>query len=107
MSSGKCIAIMAATGAVVSGGVNLYYGSKARKISIANAEKVASENGGKIPVNGMTKDGKLWNFDMTVDDVKKNANKSLSMGVTMNALAGAAATAVVSGLTLLLKSHIK
>ena len=107
MSTGKCIAITSAAGAAISGGVNLYYGMKARKISLANAEKVASENGGKIPVNGMTKDGKLWNFDMTVDDVKKNADKSLAMGTTMNAIAGAAVTAIVSGLTLLLKSKIR
>lgn len=107
MSAIKPIGIMALAGAVVSGGISAHEGFKARKISLENAQKVASENGGKLPVKGMTKDGKIWDKDMTVDDVRKFANKSLLMGVTMNSIAGAATSAAIAGLTLLAHSRFK
>ena len=103
----KVIGSMALVGAAVSGGASLYSGMKARKISLENAKNAANANGGVIPVQGMTKDGKIWDKNMTVDDVKKFANKTVAMTTTMNALAGAAATALVAGLTLLAKNKFK
>ena len=102
----KTVGSMALVGAAISGGVSLYSGMKARKVSIQNAQNAANANGGIIPVQGMTKDGKLWDRNMTVDDVKKHANKTVAMSSTMNALAGALATGAVALLTLMAEKHI-
>ena len=107
MSSVKCIGAMAAAGALVSGGYSLYRGSKARKQVISNAETIAKSNHGQIPTGGMTKDGKMWDGYTTVDKVKKDTAKGLALGTLASTVAGAVMTAVVSGLTLLAKAHIK
>lgn len=107
MSSVKCVGIMAAAGAAVTGGVSLYNGLKTRKKVISDAQKFADLNGGKIPTGGMTKDGKLWDGFTTVDQIKKDTKKSVAIGTSISAAMGAVAAAVVSGLTLLAKAHIK
>ena len=107
MSSIKCVGIMAAAGAALSGGITAYNGLKTRKNILKEVQKISDSNGGKIPTGGMTKDGKLWDGFTTVDDIKKDSKKKLAIGTAANAVAGAVSTAVISGLTLLLKSHIK
>lgn len=107
MTSMKCVGIMAAAGAAVSGGITVYNGLKARKNILKDAQKISDSNGGKIPTGGMTKDGKLWDGFTTIDDIKKDSKKKLAVGTAINTVAGAVSTAIVSGLTLLLKSHIK
>lgn len=107
MSNMKCVGIMAAAGAVVSGGMTLYKGKKARQQVIANAQHIADGRGGKIPTGGMTKDGKMWDGFTTVEQIKKDSAKGLAIGTTLSAIAGGITTAVISGLTLLAKAHIK
>ena len=107
MSSVKCVGLMAAAGAVVSGGMSLYRGSKARKHIISDAQAISDKNGGKIPTGGMTKDGKLWDGFTTVDNIKKETKNRLIAGTSLSAIAGGIMTGVVSALTLLAKSHIK
>jgi len=107
MSSIKCVGIMTAAGAAVMGGSSLYGGLKSRKKVLEQAQKVADANGGKIPTGGMTKDGKLWDGFTTVDQIKKDSRKGLAVGTTISAAIGAAATAVISSLTLLAKAKIK
>ena len=106
MSSVKCVGLMAAAGAIVSGGLGYYRGSKVRKHIIDDAQKIANKNGGKIPTGGMTKDGKLWDGFTTVDEVKKDTKKTMALSTTVNAVAGAIGTAIISALTLFAKSHI-
>ena len=107
MSNVKCIGLMAATGAVVSGGMSLYNGIKARKAVIAHAQKISDTNGGRIPTGGMTKDGALWDGFTTVDAVKKQANKKLALISSLNAISGAIGAGIISGLTLLAKAKLK
>ncbi len=107
MSSVKCVGIMAATGAMAAGGLSLYNGNKARKMVVANAQKIADANGGKIPTGGMTKDGKMWDGFTTVEEVNKKTKKGIAIGTAFSAAAGGVVTAVISGLTLLAKAHIK
>ena len=107
MSNMKCVGIMAAAGAVVSGGMTLYKGMNARKKVIANAQHIADGRGGKIPTGGMTKDGKMWDGFTTVDQIKKDSAKGLAVTTALSTAAGAVATSVISALTLLAKAHIK
>ena len=107
MSNMKCVGIMAAAGAVASGGMSLYRGIKTRKQVIANAQHVADGYNGKIPTSGVTKDGKRWDGYTTVDQIKKDSAKGIAVGTALSAVAGAVATTVISGLTLLAKAHIK
>ena len=107
MSSVKCVGIMAAAGGIVTGGMSLYSGMKARKQVIAHAQKVADANGGKIPTGGMTKDGALWDGFTTVDKIKKDSREGIAVGTGITAAVGAVSTAVVSALTLLAKAKIK
>jgi len=106
MSNVKCVGLMAAAGAVVSGGFSLYSGMKARKKIVAHAQTISDANGGKIPTGGM-KNGAMWDGFTTVDKVKKDTAKGLVIGTGASAVTGAIVTAVVSGLTLLAKAKIK
>ena len=107
MSSVKCVGIMAATGAMAAGGLSLYNGNKARKMVVANAQKIADANGGKIPTGGMTKDGKMWDGFTTVENIKKDSKKKLVVGTAINTVAAGAITAAISALTLFAKAKIK
>lgn len=106
-ASVKCVGMVAAAGAAIAGGVGAYRGVKARKNIISDMQKISDANGGKIPTGGMTKDGKLWDGFITMDDVKKDTKKKLTLGVAINTVVAGAMTALVSGVTLLAKSHIK
>ncbi|MCD8378411.1 MAG: hypothetical protein LUB59_06455 [Candidatus Gastranaerophilales bacterium] len=107
MSSVKCVGIMTAAGAAVSGGAALYNGIKTRKKVVAQAQQMADANGGKIRTGGMTKDGKLWDGFTTVDQIKKDSKKGVAAGSAISAITGGIATALISGLTLLAKAKIK
>jgi len=107
VSSVKCVSMVAAAGALVAGSVNAYRGVKGRKIMLADAQRIADANGGKIPTGGMTKDGTLWDGFTTVDKIKKESKKGVAIGAGISAVAAGVMTAVVSGLTLLAKAHIK
>ena len=106
MSSVKCVGLMTAAGAIVTGGFSAYKGAKARKQVIANAQIIADKNNGKIPTGGM-KDGVLWDGFTTVDQVKKDSKKALIAGSAATAVIGAITTAVISSLTLLAKAKLK
>lgn len=107
MSSVKCVGAVAAAGALVSGGLGLYRGIKARKHVIESAQRISAANGGRIPTGGMKPDGTLWDGFTTVDKVKKDSKKGVAIGTAVTALAGGVISAVVSAATLLAKAHIK
>jgi hypothetical protein len=107
MSSVKCVGLMAGAGALAMGGLSLYKGVKTRNKIVADAQKFSDAHGGKIPTGGMTKDGKMWDGFTTVEQIKKDSAKGLAIGTTLSAIAGGITTAVISGLTLLAKAHIK
>ena len=106
MSSIKCVGLMTAAGMVATGGLSLYKGAKARKQVIANAQKIADSNNGRIPTGGM-KNGVLWDGFTTVEQVKKDSKKALVTGTAISSIIGGISTALISGLTLLLKAKIK
>lgn len=106
MSSVKCVGLMAAAGAVVTGGLSLYKGAKARKQVITNAQMVADKNNGRIPTGGM-KNGVLWDGFTTVEQVKKDSKKALVLGTAASSVIGGITTAIISGLTLLAKAKLK
>jgi hypothetical protein len=106
MSTMKTVGIMTMAGGAISGGISLYKGMQARKAMMANAEKVAKKDG-RIPIGGMTKDGALWDGFTTIDKVKQDSKKAVIIGSAMSSAVGAVSTGIISGLTLLLKSHIK
>ena len=54
-----------------------------------------------------TKDGKMWDGQMTVDEFKKNLDKKTKVSSLITGLMSAVGIAVVSGLTLLLRGKIK
>lgn len=107
MSTVKCVGIMTAAGAAVTGGFSLYNGMKARKKIIENAQRISDHNGGRIPTGGMTKDGKLWDGYTTVEDVKKETKKGVAISTAISTAVGGVLTGIVSGLTLLAKAHLK
>lgn len=106
MSSVKCVGLMAAAGAVVTGGLSLYKGAKARKQVITNAQMIADKNNGRIPTGGM-KNGVLWDGFTTVEQVKKDSKKALVLGTATSSVIGGITTAIISGLTLLAKAKLK
>ena len=107
MSSVKCVGAIAAAGAVITGGVSLYRGAKARKRIIESAQNIANANGGKIPTGGMTPDGKMWDGFTTVDSVKNDTKKSVALSTVLSTAFGAVISGTVAAATLLLKTHIK
>ena len=106
MASVKCVGTMAAAGALVAGGFNLYKGLKARKHVVNSAEKMANIHGGKIPTGGMTPDGKLWDGFTTVEQVKKETKKAVAIRTTLSSVFGAVMAGVCAAGTLFLKKHI-
>ncbi len=107
MSSVKCVGMVAAAGAALAGGVSAYRGMKVRNRVIADAQKFSDAHGGKIPVGGMTKDGKMWDGFTTVENIKKDSKKKLVVGTAINTVAAGAITAAISALTLFAKAKIK
>lgn len=105
MSSVKCIGAMAALGAAATGGLTLYKGMKSRKAAIALAEQRADKDG-RIKTGGMTKDGALWDGFTTVNDVKKDTKKAVSIAAGISTVMGAITTAAIAGLTLLAKAKV-
>lgn len=107
MSSVKCIGAVAALGAAVTGGATLYQGMKTKKQTVAAAQVIADSNGGKIPIGGRTKDGKMWDGFTSVKDIKKNMNKAVALATGFSAALGAIASGAIAGITLLAKAKIK
>ena len=107
MSSMKCIGAVATLGALATGGTALYNGRKAKKMVVSQAQKIANNNGGKVPTGGMTKDGKMWDGFTTVDAIDKNFKKGVALSSAFSAVMGGISTAVIAGITLLAKAKLK
>lgn len=105
VSVAKCMGIMA--GAGLLGGAASSYLVQSKVNKVAMREISAHAKDGKIPIGGMTKDGKMWDGQMTVDEFKKNLDKKTKVSSLITGLMSAVGIAVVSGLTLLLRGKIK
>lgn len=101
----KCMGIMA--GAGLLGGAASSYLVQSKVNNLAMSQVAAHAKDGKIPIGGMTKDGKMWDGQMTVDEFKKNLDKKTKVSSLVTGLMSAAGVAVISGLTLLLRGKIK
>ena len=101
----KCIGIMAGTGLLGGTASSYLIQSKVNKVAMQEISAYAKD--GKIPVGGRTKDGKMWDGQMTVDEFNKNLDKKTKVSSLITGLISAAGIAVVSGLTLLLRGKIK
>lgn len=100
----KCMSIMTGVGLLGGAGASYYMQSKADKAVLNQVAAHAKD--GKIPIGGQTPDGKLWDGAITVDEFKKNLNKKTQVASAVTGLITAVGTALVAGLTLLLKSKL-
>lgn len=107
MSSVKCVGLVAGLGALATGSLSYYRGSKMREKVISDAQRVSYAHGGKIPTGGMTKDGKMWDGYITLDQVKKDTKKRLILSTAVTTVVSGLLTAGISALTLLAKAKLK
>lgn|SRR5574344_606659 len=105
LSVAKCMGIMSGLGIVGGGGASYLLQSKVDKTTIKSAQAHAKD--GKIPVGGMTKDGKMWDGAITVDEFKKNIEKKRLVSSAVTGLISAIGVVVISGVTLLLRGKAK
>ncbi len=101
----KCMGIMAGAGLLGGAASSYYIQSKVNKAAMKEVSAHAKD--GKIPIGGMSKDGKMWDGFMTVDEFKKNLDKKTQISALITGAMAAVATSVVSGLTLLLRGKVK
>jgi hypothetical protein len=101
---GKCMALVSTAGFLAGSGISYYTQNKANKIIVSQASAHAKD--GVIPIGGKTKDGALWDGQMTVDQLKKDLNKKSLAASGIIGLTSALGTAAISGLTLLIKAKL-
>ncbi len=101
----KCMGIMAGAGLLGGAASSYFVQSKVNNLAMSQIDAHAKD--GKIPIGGRTKDGKMWDGQMTVDEFKKNLDKKTKVSSLVTGLMSAAGVAVISGLTLLLRGKIK
>jgi hypothetical protein len=104
-SVGKCLGIMATAGFAAASGTAYYVNSKIDKTMMEHAKAIAKD--GTIPIGGMTKDGKMWDGKISVEDYQKKLNKKTQLTSLIMGFGAAVGTAIISGLTLLLRGKIK
>ena len=102
---GKCMGIMTAAGFALGAGATYYAKSKQGKALMQNIEATAKN--GKIPIGGMTEDGKMWDGEVTVDEAKKNLNKATKIMSLITGAATAIGIALITGATLLLRGKVR
>nr|QGT49784.1 hypothetical protein Melaina855_1710 [uncultured Candidatus Melainabacteria bacterium] len=101
----KCMSIMTGAG-LLGGALSSYYLQSKVNKAIVNQAQTHSKDG-TIPIGGMTKDGKLWDGKVSVDEFKKQLDTKAKKASLASGLFTAAGTALVTGLTLLLRGKIK
>jgi hypothetical protein len=104
-SVGKCLAVMASAGFATASGITYYMNSKANKTIMNQVKAVAKD--GTIPIGGKTKDGKMWDGKISVENYQKQLNKGAKIMSLVTGLAAAIGTTIISGLTLLLRGKVK
>ncbi len=104
-SVGKCLGIMAGAGLIGGATASYYMQSRINKFAVNEAEKHAKN--GMLPIGGMTKDGKLWDGQISIDEFKKQLKQKSQISALITGAAAAVATTIVSGLTLLLRGKVK
>jgi len=103
-SVAKVLTGMAAGSFIGSSGAAYYVNNKVKNTALANAQAHAQD--GKIKIGGMTKDGKMWDGAITVDEFKKNLNsKTIANSLVQGGLFTALAV-TISAVTLLLRGKI-
>lgn len=105
VSVGKCIGVMAGIGAIGGAGASYFMQNKVDKIAINQVKSIAKD--GTIPIGGMKKDGTMWDGKITVDEFKKNLSKKRTISSVLVGLTTAVGTAIISGLTLLIRGKVK
>lgn len=102
---GKCMGIMA--GAGLLGGAASSYLMQSRFNKVLTESAVTQAKDGYVAIGGKTRDGKLWDGKMKVEDYKKMLQKKAAVTSVINGLITAAGTAVIAGFTLLLRGKVK
>ena len=100
----KCMSIMSGIGLI--GGAGCAYAMQKRGDKVLMNEVSKHAKDGKIPIGGQSPDGKMWDGAMSVEDFKKNLNKKTMIASTITGVIAAIGTAIVSGLTLLVKTKL-
>jgi hypothetical protein len=100
----KCMGVMSGIGLLGGAGASYLMHSRGDKVFLNEVSKHAKD--GKIPIGGRTEDGKMWDGAMSVEDFKKNLNKKTMIASAITGAIAAIGTAIVSGLTLLVKSKL-
>lgn len=101
---GKCMGIMGG-GSFLVGAATTYILN--RKANDAIIERSPKKPNGKIPIGGMTPDGKLWDGEISPEDYKKQLDKRAKINALVSGGITAIGTAIVSALTLLLRGKVK
>jgi len=100
----KSIAIMASAGLVLGGGSSYLLQRKANNVIASQA--AATAKNGTIRIGGRTKDGKMWDGAISIEDFKKELNKKSMITSGIVGVVSAIGTAAISGLTLLIKAKL-
>jgi hypothetical protein len=88
-------------------GAGLSYYKTAKGIDFMKKQAELTAKDGFIPTGGMTKDGKLWDGKISVDEYKKNLDKWHAKTAIISGIIASVGCAVLSGLTLLLRGKVK
>lgn len=105
VSVSKCIGIMAGVGVVTGGASTYFFQSKFDRVTLEQAKSFAKD--GKISVGGRTKDGKMWDGQISVDEFKKSLSSKRAMLSGIIGLASGVLSALMAGLTLALRGKVK
>jgi len=102
----KCMGIMSGLGFIGGAASSYFFHNKANKAVVKAAATRATQDG-YIAIGGMTRDGKLWDGRMKLDEYQKSLQKKTVVASTINGLLAASGAALAACLTLLLKTKIK
>ncbi len=101
----KCMGIMTGAGLACGALSSYYMQSKVNKAIAKQAQTTAKD--GQIPIGGMTKDGKMWDGKVSVDEFKKQLDKKAKVSSLISGIFTAAGTAIITGITLMLRGKVK
>lgn len=102
---GKCMGVMAGAG-LLGGAASSYLIQSHFNKAVMEGAKIQAKDG-YVPIGGRTKDGKLWDGKMKLEDYQKMLQKKAAVTSLINGLITATGTAIIAGFTLLLRGKVK
>ncbi len=101
----KCLGTMAIGSFIGAAGSAYYLQKKMDKAALAVASAHAKD--GKIPIGGQTKDGKMWDGSITVDEFKKQLDSKTKKISLIRGAMGSLGATLIAAITLLMRGKVK